>query len=213
MTRKVLLSTVALFFALTLDAQTFTSSLVVNIPDAPGPEVYDSLLVSGLPASIGSTFGLAGACFNINHTYDQDLVLRLIAPNGDKILIANRIGGSFDNYNGTCLTENGANGYINYGNAPFTGTWIPPESLNQFNNGQNPNGWWYFAIHDVAGGDIGLINYFSLPFAPDPPADPPPPAYPAIHGPRPRIYADSARIAWLQVNITLPGDCRNTCAS
>jgi len=48
---------------------------VINIPDAPGPEVYDSVLVFGLPTSIDSTFGLAGVCFNINHTYDQDLVI------------------------------------------------------------------------------------------------------------------------------------------
>ncbi|MCX6244812.1 MAG: T9SS type A sorting domain-containing protein [Bacteroidetes bacterium] len=210
MTRNIFLSTLAWVVVLTVNAQTFTSSLVVNIPDAPGPEVYDSVLVSGLPASINSTFGLSGACFNIIHTYDQDLVLRLIAPGGGAILVANRIGSSFDNFTGTCLAENGANGYISYGSAPFTGTWIPPESLNRFNNGQNPNGWWRFAIHDVAGGDIGLINQFSLTFAANPPADPPPLAYPAIHGPRPRIYADSSRLAWLQVNINLPGDCRTT---
>ncbi|NUQ26159.1 MAG: T9SS type A sorting domain-containing protein [Saprospiraceae bacterium] len=34
--------------------------------------------------------------------------------------------------------------------------------------------------------------------------------YPAININRPRIYADSARLTWLQQNITLPGDCQNT---
>ncbi len=34
--------------------------------------------------------------------------------------------------------------------------------------------------------------------------------YPAIHNNRPRIYADSARFAWLQNNIPLGGDCQTT---
>jgi len=210
MPKKIFLSIFVWLFTLVIYAQTFTSNLVINIPDAPGPEVYDSVLAFGLPTSIDSTSGLAGVCFNINHTYDQDLVLRLISPKGDTIIIANRIGGSGDNYTGTCLAENGANGYLKNGSAPYTGTWIPPESLNQFNNGQNPNGWWYFAIHDIAGGDIGLINNFSISFSANPPNDPPPTIYPVIHSSRPRIYADSARIAWLHNNIAIPGDCMNT---
>jgi len=72
MIKTIFLSTFVWLFALVINAQTFTSNLVINIPDAPGPEVYDSVLVSGLPASIDSTFGLSGVCFNIIHTYDQD---------------------------------------------------------------------------------------------------------------------------------------------
>jgi hypothetical protein len=34
--------------------------------------------------------------------------------------------------------------------------------------------------------------------------------YPQIHENRPRIYADSTRIAWLKNNITLAGDCQTT---
>ena len=34
--------------------------------------------------------------------------------------------------------------------------------------------------------------------------------YPVIHSNRPRIYADSSRISWLQYNITIPGDCQST---
>jgi Secretion system C-terminal sorting domain/Heparinase II/III-like protein len=210
MSKKIFLSTFVWLFILVINAQTFTSNLVINIPDAPGPEVYDSIHVSGLPTLIDSTFGLAGVCFNIIHTYDQDLVLRLISPNSDTIVIANRIGGSGDDFTGTCLAENGVNGYLTNGNPPFIGTWIPPESLNQFNNGYNPNGWWHFAIHDVASGDIGLINHFSLTFAANPPNDPPPLVYPEIHSSRPRIYADSVRLDWLHNNITIPGDCQNT---
>ncbi len=210
MTKRIFFSTFAWFFYLTVGAQTFTSNLVVNIPDFPGPEVYDSVLVSGLPTSIDSTYGLAGVCINIIHTYDQDLVLRLISPNGDTITTANRIGGSGDNFTGTCLAENGANGYLSWGSAPYTGTWIPNESLNSFNNGQNPNGWWKFEIRDFAGGDTGLINHFSVSFTVNPPADPPPIDYPIIHTNRPRIWVDSSRFALLQNQITMPGEAQNT---
>ncbi|HHH55299.1 MAG TPA: hypothetical protein ENK91_16690, partial [Bacteroidetes bacterium] len=210
MTKRIYFSIFAWFLSLTVTAQTFTSNLVINIPDLPGPEVYDSVFVSGLPTSIDSTFGLAGVCFNIIHTYDQDLVLRLISPNGDTIIIANRVGGSKDNFTGTCVAENGANGYLSFGGAPFTGTWIPNESLNLFNNGQNPNGWWKFGIRDYAGGDIGLINRFSVSFTANPPADPPPVAYPIVNTNRPRIWVDSSRFELLKNQIAIPGEAQNT---
>jgi hypothetical protein len=206
MIKKLFVSTFAWLFSLTVIAQTFTSNLIVNIPDSPGPEVYDSVLVSGLPTIINSSFGLAGVCFNINHTFVRDLVLRLISPDGDTIIVANRVGDSGDNFTGTCLAQNGANGYLSDGYPPYTGTWIPQESLNLFNNGQNPNGWWKFALRDFGNGDIGLINHFAISFS----ANPPSVVYPTIHNNRPRIYADSARISWLQNNIALPGDCQNT---
>ena len=158
-----------------LFAQTFSSIDTVHIPDAPGPEVYDSVFVSGLPTVIDTSFGLTGVCFDLNHTYDSDLLLRLKSPNGNTIFIANAIGTNGDNFFNTCLAQNGANGWLVNGIAPFTGTWIPLESLNQLNNGQNPNGWWYFAVHDVAGADSGNVTNFAITFGANPPLDPPPP--------------------------------------
>ena len=34
--------------------------------------------------------------------------------------------------------------------------------------------------------------------------------YPIINNNRPRIYSDANRIAWLQNNILIPGDCQTT---
>ena len=34
--------------------------------------------------------------------------------------------------------------------------------------------------------------------------------YPTINNTRPRIYVDSTRFAWLQNNVTIPGDCKDT---
>lgn len=155
-------------------AQTFSSSDIVSIPDA-GPAVNDSIIVSGLPNVIDSSFGLSGVCFDIVHTYDSDLKIRLKSPNGNTVFIANQVGGSDDNFTGTCLAENGASGYLINGFAPFTGIFIPLESLNQLNNGQDPNGTWYLEIQDLVGVDTGYVYNFSLTFSSNPPLDPPPP--------------------------------------
>ncbi len=171
--KKILLPFFFLF-SVSSFSQTFTTSTVVQIPDN-GPEVFDSLVVSGLPASIDSAFGLSGLCFAITHTYVGDLEIRLKSPNGNTIFIANRIGGNGHNFTGTCLAENGANGFLANGSAPFTGSWIPLESLNQLNNGQNPNGVWKFMVQDQANVDTGNVHVFSLTFGTNPPADPGPP--------------------------------------
>jgi hypothetical protein len=171
--KKILLSVIACLPFISI-AQTFDTTAVVQIPDY-GPEVHDSLIVSGLPNTIDSTFGLAGMCFDITHTYDSDLLIRLKSPNGNSIFIANQVGGADDNFTGTCLAENGANGFLANGIAPFTGVYIPLESLNQLNNGQNPNGIWVLTIQDVAAVDSGNVHNFSLSFSSMPPPNPPPP--------------------------------------
>ncbi len=171
--KKIITLLLALFPALGF-SQTFTSNNLVHIPDG-SVEVYDSVQVSGLPNTINSSFGLAGMCFDITHTFVADLQLRLKSPNGNSIFIAVGVGGNGDNFTGTCIAENGIDGAIVNGTAPFSGIYIPVESLNQFNNGQNPNGWWYFALQDLGTPDSGDVNFFSLTFSNNPPPDPLPP--------------------------------------
>jgi PKD repeat protein len=171
--KKILLSVFALFplFAL---SQTFTYTGYFPIPDN-ATEVCVPITVSGLPTVINSSFGLSGFCFDITHTYDSDLQIRLKSPNGNSIFIANGVGGANDNFTNTCIAENGANGFLVNGAAPFTGIYIPLESLNMLNNGQDPNGTWLFCVTDVAAVDTGSIHSVTLTFDVNPPVDPPPP--------------------------------------
>ncbi|MEP7168579.1 MAG: PKD domain-containing protein [Bacteroidota bacterium] len=155
-------------------SQTFTYTGFLAIPDN-GPEVCVPIVVSGLPTVINSSFGLSGFCFDVTHTYDSDLQIRLKSPNGNTIFIGNGVGGADDNFTNTCIAENGANGFLVNGTAPFTGTWIPLESLNLLNNGQDPNGTWLFCVTDVVAVDTGSIHNVTLTFDVNPPADPPPP--------------------------------------
>ncbi len=155
-------------------SQTFSTNTIVHIPDLGGPQ-YDSLIVSGLPTTIDSTFGLAGVCLDINHTYVGDLTIRLKSPNGNSLFLVDRVGGGGNDFSGTCLAENGSSGLISNGTAPFTGTYIPFETLNQLNNGQDPNGTWLLIVEDLASQDSGDVINFSLTFSINPPPNPGPP--------------------------------------
>ena len=70
-----------------------------NVPDYPNTATFN-LNVSGLFPSILDTanFGLESICLNMNHTWDSDLEISLIAPDGTTIVLTSGNGGSGDNY-------------------------------------------------------------------------------------------------------------------
>lgn len=127
--------------------------------------------VSGLGSQIDTTFGLTQVCFTMTHTYDGDLNVKLRSPSGTVIMLADNNGGSGDNFNNTCFSM-GASTAIGASSAPFMGTFIPVQTLNLVNNGQNPNGIWYLCITDEVPGDNGTVSTFSITFGANPPHDP-----------------------------------------
>lgn len=156
-----------------VSAQTFYDSTWTHIADTSAFCV--PIIVSGLPNQINSSFGLTSVCFNITHTYDADLVIEVQSPDGSIITLAGGVGGAGQNFTNTCVAMNGANGFIATGTAPFIGIYIPQQSLNLLNNGQNPNGSWKFCINDTYMADTGALHNFSITFANNPPPDPSPP--------------------------------------
>ncbi len=168
--KKILLSVLLLapFF---INAQTFTNSIGGPITDDDTLRYYP-VTVNGLPNMIDTAFGLAQVCVNITHTYDGDIDIRLIAPDGTIISMTNNNGGGGDNFTNTCFMMNGANGDVMNGTAPFTGSYIPVTSINGVNNNQDPNGLWQLAIIDEVPSDFGNLISFSITFAAHPPADP-----------------------------------------
>lgn len=169
---KKLFTSIFLASSLTMYSQTFYDSTYVPIPDTSS--VCVPITVSGLPSQMDTSFGLASVCFNITHTFDGDLVIRLKSPNGTFITLANNVGMG-QNFTNTCLAMNGANGNIANGSSPFTGTFIPQESLNNINDGQNPNGVWNLCIYDIGYADVGALHNFNITFSVNPPPDPKPP--------------------------------------
>lgn len=126
------------------------------------------VVVSGLPNSIDTTnFGLETVCLNITHTYDQDVTVWLVAPDGAVAMLFSNIGGSGQNFSNTCLNADAGNS-ISSGSAPFTGTFQPAGQMGLVNNLQNPNGTWYLRVNDNANADVGTVNNCSITFGNDP---------------------------------------------
>jgi len=126
------------------------------------------LNVTGLPTSINTTtFGLEEICIDLTHTYDADLTVSLLSPNGTLIDLFSNVGGGGDNMQTTCLRADAVNP-LSSGSAPFNGTFSPMGQMGVVNNGQNPNGTWYLRIYDAYGADEGFLNTWSLTFGTSP---------------------------------------------
>ena len=124
--------------------------------------------VSGLPASIDTlNFGLETVCINLNHTYDADLTVWIVAPDGTTGLLFSNVGGGDDNFTNTCLNADAATS-LSSGTAPFTGTFMPLGQMGLVNNGQNPNGTWNLRVNDNYGADQGNVISFSITFGSNP---------------------------------------------
>lgn len=99
---------------------------------------------------------------DISHTYDSDLRMYLIAPDGSWIPLVQHRGGSGDNFKGTVLDDE-ASTAIAYGKAPFSGSYRPEYVLGAF-DGKNARGTWKLQVEDWYRGDTGRINSWALTF-------------------------------------------------
>lgn len=164
------IKSISLFFLLmtSLQSSAQTYYTVVNqvIPDN-GTIVTFDLEVSGLPAVIDTIFGLESVCFNITHTWDSDLQLKLIAPDGTAVLLISGVGGDGDNFFFTCLNDFSPNP-VSGGSAPFTGMFAAMGDLGLINNGQNPNGTWKLQCNDTYPQDEGTLHNFQITFGDEP---------------------------------------------
>ncbi|MDZ4751765.1 MAG: CotH kinase family protein [Flavobacteriales bacterium] len=159
--------TSAVFFLFSLNCvfgQSFSSSVDQPLPD-DGQTYSFTLEVDGLPDLIDLDFGIERVCLNLTHTYNADLQFWITAPDGTLVYLSTDNGGGDDNYTNTCFTEN-AFLDITEGSSPFTGNYDPEGNLNEFNNGQNPNGTWTLSFYDTYWfADSGFLYEWSLTFS------------------------------------------------
>lgn len=97
---------------------------------------------------------------NITHTWDSDLIITLIGPDGTQVVLSNRNGDDGDNYVDTVFDSDAANP-IAGGSAPFTGTFTPDGDLSVY-NGTISAGDWTLNVSDNAFFDTGGIDSWSL---------------------------------------------------
>lgn len=147
-----------ILFSFNLFSQTFTGTGGAISDNGANNDFI--INVSGLnPTSLNNTHGLISVCLNINHTYDSDLNINLIAPDGTDILLLSNVGGGGNNFTNTCLSQTVTNSIVS-GSAPFSGTYKPMNTLGDMNNGQNGNGIWKLRIVDTYPQDSGnLLNW------------------------------------------------------
>lgn len=156
---------VLLIYSAVLWPQTFSGSSG-NISD-DGQVNYYTATVSGLSSPLISSYGLIQVCLDITHTYDSDLQVQLVSPQGTTINLFTGLGGDGDNFTATCLNQSAILG-INQGTAAFNGVYTPQETLGNQNTGQNGNGEWQLKILDTyPGADTGTVNSWSLQFGTD----------------------------------------------
>lgn len=153
------------------NAQSFTSNTAAAIPENNTLTFYP-VSVTGLPAVIDSAnFGLVSVCVNINHNYNANLDIYIRSAAGTLIKLVNNRGGAGKNFTNTCFREDGVIP-VGQGLAPFGGSFIPEETINGVNNGQNPNGVWSLGIHDEVPFNTGTLLSFTITFGNNPPKTP-----------------------------------------
>lgn len=139
-----------------------TGNIAVTLPD---------LTTTDIPLTVAEAKTVLDVRVRIrlNHTYDSDLVISLISPDGVEVKLSQRRGSSGDNFgSGTndcsgTFTEfrDDAATSIGSGAAPFAGSFQPDGTLSDF-AGHQSNGTWKLRISDVAGGDTGVAGCFQM---------------------------------------------------
>lgn len=137
-------------------AQSFTNNSDVTISASSATVVTSAINVTGLTGVLQDV----DVKINIYHTWVSDLQITLIAPDGTRVQLFNRHGGSSNNLLGTTFNDSAATS-IASGAAPFTGSFRPTQALSAL-NGKNANGVWRLEVRDNVRQDGGRIDSWTL---------------------------------------------------
>jgi subtilisin-like proprotein convertase family protein len=110
-----------------------------SIPDNNTTGITRTINVAGT-----GTVASLSVRVDITHTYQGDLEVALIGPDGTTVLLHNRTGGSTD--------------HVKTVYADLT---APAQSLGAF-TGKATNGDWKLRVRDLAGADLGTLNFWEL---------------------------------------------------
>ncbi len=131
-----------------------TGATSIDIPDNDPVGVTSVLNVAGTGSIRDVNAGI-----NISHTWDGDLEISLIGPDGTSVVLASRVGWDGHNFTNTVFDDEAATN-IASGSAPFTGSFTPQaDQLSRF-DGKQRQGNWTLKVVDTAEIDTGTINRF-----------------------------------------------------
>ena len=136
----------------------FTGS--VAVPDNNPVGVRIPLTVTGTPEGF---FDLRGIQLNMTHTYDGDMTLYVIAPDGTRVLLSRQKGGSGHDFQNTIFIDSVGARTLGSGAAPFAGTWQAddPDGFSKLAAVPQVGTWNLFAV-DGGPADLGIITSWGL---------------------------------------------------
>ncbi len=135
-----------------------SNNTLVNIPDGTGANVAGPPATSVINLTNNITISDVNVTIDISHTYIQDLIISLIAPDNTEVVLFNRECAGEDNIS---VTFDDTGSTITCGTQPVVGTVKPSSPLSAF-NGKNSNGNWTLKVVDYYNGDFGDINSWSI---------------------------------------------------
>jgi subtilisin-like proprotein convertase family protein len=121
--------------------KTYSAAPALPIPDNNVTGVTSTISV---PASLGVSSVSVGV--NVTHTYQGDLVITLIGPDGTAAILHNRTGAGTDNVVTTYSIATAA-----------------AQALSAF-SGKNTAGNWSLKVQDLAAQDVGTLNSWTITF-------------------------------------------------
>lgn len=139
-----------------------TGNLATAIPDSGSVDIPVNVVNTGSVTDVNVKVRL-------NHTFDSDVVISLVHPDGTVIPLSNGRGSSGDNYgtgandcSGTpTVFDDSAASSITAGVAPFAGSFRPESPLSAL-NGKPSNGTWKLRVSDTTALDTGTLGCVQL---------------------------------------------------
>lgn len=145
----------------------FDSTTPVAIPDNNPAGANSFVVVSNITGALGKVT----VSIYITHTFDSDLKISLVSPDGTNTILSANEGSSGDNFGISCVPDSNRTVFddsstntLSVHPPPFLGVFQPDQPLSVFigKSGTNVNGAWALHVVDQAPGDVGTIQCWSL---------------------------------------------------
>jgi subtilisin-like proprotein convertase family protein len=151
---------------------TASGSISVGVPDATAGGAATTLAISGIPST--ATITSMSVRMNVTHTWVNDLVINLRAPNGRVLNLFNRKGGFAEQNLVNTVVSSASATPIPATGAPFTGTYAadagqgvgatahPSDAAGFADLYSVPNGNWILSLRDYVFFDAGTLTNWTI---------------------------------------------------
>ncbi len=136
------------------------SCILYPSTDTPRALADYGTITSTLAVADSFSVGDVNVTLNIDHTFDEDLRITLVAPDGSRVILVDQVGSGGDNFINTVLDDEAAIS-IASGTAPFTGRFRPSQLLSALDD-KASSGSWRLVVTDLNPSDTGTLNSWQL---------------------------------------------------